>query len=228
MVKRGWIQQDILTTMGDDEEWSIAALRQNLQRDSKSIARAVSRLFKRGLILRISAGVYALSNSGAQYLASGKEILSGSKNKKAKTVMSASSFRQRFWNGLSNKTKPATLDELLQICSRPEDKAPVSNAVRFLQALERTGFIQKMDRKERGAAPTSNGFDRWKLLRKTGLYAPIVREEKREVYDRNTGKTYPMATQTVAIDTPLTGNDITKLAEIVSGYRERGVKSATL
>ncbi|MBF0424796.1 MAG: hypothetical protein HQL66_03130 [Magnetococcales bacterium] len=220
MAGRATTQEGILTAMDGETVKTTRELAAAMGKSANEIASTTSLLVRRGLLERIENGRFRLTPTGEDLKRRGGKIFSGPMAPfSAAKSPTTRRFRQRLWTALYNRNKAATIDDLLQLAVDGTEKNPRNNAHKYLRYLEKTGFVIRMERKGEGRAPTSNGLDRWLLTRKSGWRAPVPRENG-EVYDPNTGKTYPLAAKSVAMDTPLTGSDINRLADAISGYRE--------
>ena len=91
-------------------------------------------------------------------------------------------IRQRAWAALRILGK-ASVPELQGWAG---DDVKPSNLQKYLHLLERAGFVQRLDLREPGTAPTSNGHVRWLLVRDSGPKAPVYRPRFDSVFDPNT------------------------------------------
>ncbi len=103
-------------------------------------------------------------------------------------------IRDRVWRMLRIRRK-VSVPEVIGLLSDASDSADAydrmkSNVQKYLRALNRAGYLVPM-RKEPGTALTSNGHNRYMLVRDTGPVAPIMRA--REVFDPNEGRSYELA-----------------------------------
>lgn len=152
----------------------------------KSIVKATLKLMTRGLLERVEVGCYQLTDKGIQSRESRETLTSGpnaphtAKARKQK----GSNLRLRVWRVMSVKQK-FTIDELLSVAAKGEEKNARNNVQQYLRHLYRAGYLREL-RRAPGDALTSNGFKRYQIIRHTGPLAPIPR--KNGVFDRNTGE----------------------------------------
>ncbi|WP_026784241.1 hypothetical protein [Pleomorphomonas koreensis] len=168
-----------------------AALAELTGLEGRDIAKACCALVSRGWIVRRERGCFELSEAGRKADAAGEIITSGPtgpltqaepRRPRRQTV------RDRMWTTMRtlNKVRIADLETLAG--------ATRDNAQRYVGALEKTGFLARL-RAEAGSAPTSNGVCRWLLVRNSGPAAPVYKARAGEIYDRNTGISYPIGDQ---------------------------------
>jgi hypothetical protein len=165
-----------------------AALAEMTGLGDRDVAKACCSLVSRGWIVRRERGCFELSAIGEKAVAAGEVISSGPtrpltqaepRRPRRQTV------RDRMWATMRTLRKFRIADlETLAGATR-------DNAQRYVGALEKTGFLSRL-RAEAGTAPTSNGICRWLLIRNSGPAAPVYKAKAAEVYDRNTGSTYPI------------------------------------
>ena len=84
--------------------------------------------------------------------------------------------------------RKASLPELLTIVPG----ATTANLHHYLCALEKAGYLRKLVIRRPGSAITSNGFQRWVLIRDSGPRAPSFSPRRNQVFDRNTGETFDL------------------------------------
>lgn len=159
------------------------ALCSHLALSRKSALAALGRLMQKRLIERVNPGnarnlesvdpIYRVTPAGAEIVASGKRITSGPNGPLTGLRKgSQDTFRARLWRALRIQKK-ATIPQLVEIARAKKDAEDVdSNAFRYLQALTRAGVVAKLPSREKGFAPSSNGFVRWALVRDLGPLAP--------------------------------------------------------
>ncbi len=185
-------QDAVLRAARDGGVVSVGAIAGAIRGPRKNVAKAALKLVDRGYFFRVGVGVYRITGAGRSWLETGKSIKSGPVKQSPKTRTRRDGFRERFWRALMVREKAATVEELLERSLDGSEKNPKDNAYRYLRALEATGFVVRMSIKVKGDTPTSNGFDRFLLMRRTGHRAPIWRSSKNIVHDPNTGKDYPV------------------------------------
>lgn len=149
------------------------------------IADGCCRLITRGWIVRRERGCFELSREGRTALDAGETITSGPRGPLTQGVprrRRRQTARDRLWSAIRILRKFGLADlEMMTAASR-------ANVMRFVNVLERTGYLAPL-RREPGTAPTSQGYRRWLLVRDTGPDAPVFRARRRQLYDANTGET---------------------------------------
>nr|WP_170181927.1 hypothetical protein [Phreatobacter stygius] len=156
----------------------------------KGISSAVGRLVARGYVERLEIGVYRLTVSGQEALGDGS-ARRFTHYRTRKDRICPDSLRQRAWKAMRLQIRFA-IGDIVTLAARPNDRNPENALNRWFKALTRTGHIVELPVRARGAAPTSNGFKQWRLVRDTGDIAPSLRGDG-SVVDRNTGEVFPCA-----------------------------------
>lgn len=98
-------------------------------------------------------------------------------------------LRKRAWWLLRKNRKTTLIDLQLSICEGNE-KDPVNNLRKWLNALVDSGIV-KRERIDDGKL-TSNGSYLYILVNDLGPKPPLVRSDKQRVYDPNTGQDHPI------------------------------------
>lgn len=107
----------------------------------KSIVKATLKLITRGLLERVELGCYQLTDKGIQSRARGEILTSGpnaphtGKARKQK----GSNLRMRVWRVMSVKQK-FTIDDLLSVTAKGEEKNAHNNIQQYLRHLCRAGI----------------------------------------------------------------------------------------
>lgn len=160
-----------------------AALPEYSRRD---IVKATLKLISRGLLERVERGCYQLTSAGITSRDAAQALTSGPNEPlTAKTrTRKGSTLRRRIWRVMAVKQK-FTIDDLLSVSTRGEEKNARNNVQKYLRCLFKAGYLREL-RRAPGEAITSNGFKRYQLIRYTGPQAPVLREDG--VFDRNTGE----------------------------------------
>jgi len=168
-----------------DRTATVTALCGALAIPRKSALAALGKLMQKRLVARVNPGnaqnferveaLYGVTKQGREFIARGARITS-SPNGPMTGVRKGSqdTFRARLWRALRIQKK-ATIPALVEIARLPKDAEDVnSNALRYLQALARAGVVAKLPSRQKGFAPSSNGFLRWALIRDLGPLAPCA------------------------------------------------------
>lgn len=188
-------QQTIMDVFFDDSLMSIKEIVSATLLNRKQASSAASKLVDRGLLKRQKIGRYKLTEAGDAHKRSKKQIKPGPIKQSPKQRSSKFSFQGRLWHALTlHPDKKVTVEDLLEIAATDDDKNPEDAAYRYLRALVGAGFVEKLLRKKRGDSPTSNGVNRYLLMRTESIRAPISRRPKKTVYDPNTGIEYSTLT----------------------------------
>lgn len=91
--------------------------------------------------------------------------------------------RQRAWNAM-RRFKTFTTADLEPVAAiRP------ANLQKYLRALARAGVLRLERPKRNGRV---DGHALWRLVRNSGPFCPIVRNDGTGVYDPNAGQLYPL------------------------------------
>ena len=144
-----------------------------------AVTRAMTRLITAKSVKRIEKGVYQATPKGRDRIKAGWRKsgplgpLTG--NRASKT----NSFRQRLWKVL-RATRKGTTDDLVILASRGAEKAAMSSARTYLNALASAGYVHK----RKGGEQTT-----WWLMEDTGPTAPVHNPRTKKLRDPNNGKT---------------------------------------
>lgn len=150
----------------------------------RQISNAAARLVGREWVERIEAGCFRITEAGAAAHAAGARVRSGPRGAFERRRPVRNSFNTRLWRAMRLKGK-FTMPGLIELAARDE-KNPASATQRYVRALEKAGFVLRLNRREPGTSPTSNGFARYSLVRDTGDRPPMIRRDG-SVFDPNTG-----------------------------------------
>lgn len=160
--------------------------------EKKHVARADAKDFTAARVAQLKGQEphYVATKAGRALIAGGKRITSGPRGPHAAPRKAlANTQRQKLWSAfrISKKATRAALAEAVG----GEADAAMENARAFLKALLRAGVAVEMRAREKGFAPTSNGFKRFALVRDLGPLAPSARQAG--LFDPNNGETIPYA-----------------------------------
>lgn len=182
------LQQATLAALEPGQCLTVDDLAERSRLPNRTIVKSVARLIRRGFARRVEAGCFELTREGELAKASGKRLKSGPRAPLSQTCRRRRepTFRERLWRALRIKNK-ATIGDLVELAAQESDKDPTSNATRYLAALHNAGYLRRL-RREKGTAPTSNGFVRYQLANDSGPEAPIVQRAGAQVFDPNKGK----------------------------------------
>jgi len=154
---------------------------------------------RRGNMMAV-APLYEASDLGRALIQKGGRVTSGPNGKHTgPRAQRADCLRARFWNALRIKKK-ATVADIVEASRRESDGLAgvvVDNARHYLTALVRAGIATKMNLREPGYAPSSNGFIRFALVRDLGPLAPAAAANG--VYDPNSRTLVPYSIEAAKI-----------------------------
>jgi hypothetical protein len=154
------------------------------------IERAALKLRKHDLLTKTARGCHKLTDAGRAAAAEGKQLRSGPNGQHSGPKVNKDSLRIRAWRAMKLKQK-FSIPDLCMLCAQGEEKDIVSNLRKYVTALEKAGYLTRLNRREPGQALTSNGHIRWWLMPEkiTGLAAPVWSQSNNSVYDPNTEST---------------------------------------
>lgn len=168
---------------------SLEAITAAIGTERRTVVNAVQQLKRRGLVEITAPGQYALTESGHEWVASGRVVTSGQSGTRPRTVTRG--LRQRCWWVLRSR-ETATLPELLGTLANGNERDATGNLRRYLKALVESGFLSIANRRAAGNSPKSNGHLRYMLVRDNGRLAPVVRQSNGTVFDPNINEVFVM------------------------------------
>ncbi len=175
-----------------DTEVTIEMLDRSLPIGRKQIATATGKLIQRSYVERSETGVYRLTLTGRQALATGVSLTSGPHRGQRKHPFYADSLQQRAWAAM-RLTSRFTIGSIAQLAARDTDKHPEQALQRFFHRLTRAGYLVELPTRVKAAEPTSNGFKQWRLIRDTGAHSPRWLDRRQAFKDWNTREVFPCA-----------------------------------
>lgn len=183
----------LLGLIGDagDAGMTLAVLDASAELDRKCVRNAIEALKTRGLIEAIDHGLYRLTAAGRLARHYGLDIKPGPRGERG-PKLHVNGLRARLWKAMRALHKFG-LDDLLLRAANGDEAGARNNAVKYLNALERAGYLVRLRRRDPGIAVTSNGFVRWLLIRSTGPRPPIWQAGKGQIHDPNTGAVHALA-----------------------------------
>lgn len=159
--------------------------------ERKQIARACDVLVERELVVRIKPGCYHCLPAGVVLIETGGAVKSGPQGETA-AKRHTGTLRVKAWRAMRQRKK-FSLKDIIVLVANGDERDIAGNVGKYLRALERTGYLTRMPRREPGLATTSNGHLRYLLVRDSGPLAPVSRTGKATVYDPNTEETHHVA-----------------------------------
>ncbi|MBF0168762.1 MAG: hypothetical protein HQL45_14140 [Alphaproteobacteria bacterium] len=190
----GALQMKALQALSQDVCKTPAYLAEEIALPRKRTVSVLAALVMRGLADRRERGCYVRNPAGEVFLLSGQVITSGpiGPRQDDKPRRRKRTIRATAWHAIRIEKK-FTLSDILADVACQGDGLPqlAGNVGRFITRLCRAGYLREL-RREPGAAPGSNGFKRWSLIRDTGPDAPIYSDKRKAMFDPNTGEFYPL------------------------------------
>ena len=157
---------------------------------SRAAVRHVAvKLRRSGLVESTGRGQYEITDAGRAWLESGHVIeRTGPTERRTR---SARGLRVRAW-WLMRQLGRWTMPDLLTTLADGSLKSPRTNLLRYIAGLEAVGIVRRSKRTVPGDRPSSHGHVLWMLARDVGPRAPVLRDERREIYDPNSNTTLPL------------------------------------
>jgi DNA-binding Lrp family transcriptional regulator len=173
------LQQRVLAAIAEAAPKALTyrALREASHLSPPQVRDAVRQLAAKGLVRRPKPGTAQLLPAGRVHLAAGQALSRGPQKPRP---MGGDSLRARLWRALRIRVR-VTLFELLQLAARGDEANAKANAVRYLGALGRSGYVA--DRRQPGQRAMDVCYI---LLRNTGPLPPQWNKRQRRVFDPNT------------------------------------------
>lgn len=154
------------------------------------VARALSGLVDRGLAERREKGCFAATKLGIELLAEHGFLPVGAPISKGKSpIRRRGTVRQRAWNVMRIQA-PFTIQGVTALASKNEEDRAQSLPEWFL-ALERAGYIRREVRREPHGRFGGHGLVRYRLIKDTGMLAPVHSAKYGCIRDPNTGEDTP-------------------------------------
>ncbi|MBF0094908.1 MAG: MarR family transcriptional regulator [Alphaproteobacteria bacterium] len=158
--------------------------------DRPLLSMAAGGLIRLGLVERVAVGCFRLTEAGRASKADGSvELRSGPRGSVEKKRVVAGSLRARLWHAI-RICKKFTIGDLLERAAR-EERQPKASASVYLQHLVAARYVRVLPQRLPGHKPGSTGYLRYVLLRDTGPLPPLVRKNRSELFDPNTGEATP-------------------------------------
>ena len=160
----------------------------DIDRPDRGTGNSLNVLIRRGLVERVSAGRYRLTEDGRTARRDGLAIKSGPRRPHTGVRTTKDSLRARLWAGLRAKRK-GSIDALLRLAARGTERDPRVNAQKYLRGLDRAGLVRLLEWREPNPTNPGAARGRWLLLTDPGPLAPVLRRDG-SLYDPNTGRRY--------------------------------------
>lgn len=183
-------QHRILYHLGDRCE-VIADIAAALHLTNIQVGKASGELIARGYLERVERGCFRLTSEGSLAVAAGVKICAGSHGP-VTTIRSpvCNTLRQRAWKAMRIR-REFTVPDIAMVVARDNPPSAYNSLQTYLRQLVASGYVARAARKVPGTAITSNGFNRFRLIRDTGPRAPVYSAKRQAVHDFNVGKDVP-------------------------------------
>ena len=191
-----WVAHKVLAAIADEGALSTVAITRASGVAGKSLENAIYRLRARAFIA-LEHGRYRITEPGRAFIETGKRFTSGPRGTQPGRRLHTGTLRERAWRAMRIKVKFSSA-EIVALAATDAARDPDSNVGKYLRALERSGYLMPLARREAGTSPTSNGFRRYVLVRNSGPQAPRWLPKLGTVYDPNTEEQHPVVTQRVS------------------------------
>lgn len=167
------------------------------------VRNALQTLRRRGFAVATQPrGSYMLTPTGQAWIDSGLPVRN---SRIARPRTTPRGLPARAWWLMRKEAVGITLNGLLRVIATREDKAARAGLVRYLMALEETGYLAAVG----GPAQSNKTYN---LARNAGPKAPIVRRGAGVVYDPNDGAIHAL-TRPLAVQHPQQGHAAALSAE---------------
>jgi hypothetical protein len=191
-LENGTLPTTLLHCLADGSCKTIDELDATLSLDRGQISDGAFRLVIRGYVERIEKGCYQLTQAGIEAAARGEVLKSGPIRPDTVSVRKpvVDTFRQRIWTAM-RMGGVFTIGDIVMVAATAEDKDPENNASWYVRRLKAAGYVIELPIRQRGTKLTSSGYKRWRLLKDTGIKAPVYRPKTKTLHDYNSGEDVP-------------------------------------
>jgi DNA-binding transcriptional ArsR family regulator len=149
----------------------------------KQVSRQLRRMIEDGLIARAERGCYRLTAAGRKERASGGDGAPRTAERPTPaTAIRSGIIQSRTWNALRCIQKGTVADLSALVSADGCDQS--QNVRSYLSLLAQAGYVRRLPRKD-------GRWVRWALTKNTVPSAPMVRQDRRSIYDPNTGQEVP-------------------------------------
>ncbi|WP_321392756.1 helix-turn-helix domain-containing protein [Emcibacter sp.] len=183
---------EVLGIIGPEQCLTIEEMSRQSNLTRHALQDGAQKLLSAGYVERIEAGCYRLTNKGKTAKVDDTTLTSGPKGPLTfSKKTSFDSFTARIWRAMRVSRK-FTVPDLVMLAKQGNEKEPEAAAGKYIRRLYQAGYLQLLPRREKGTAPTSNGFKKYLLVRDDGELHPRYRPKTGKVYDPNTKKNYEL------------------------------------
>lgn len=148
---------------------------------------AALRLLDDKLVALLGAGRVELTELGFEALHAGS-IRGG--RPRAVIREPVRDFRARAWSAMRVR-RQFTIGDIVTDAANGDVSDPVSCAMKYIRALKRSGYVRELRAKVPNTRPSGPGFKQFQLVRSTGPKAPVIRNSRQALFDRNTEELVP-------------------------------------
>lgn len=166
------------------------AIAETIGQSRYKVTRGLSGLVDRGLVERKERGCFVATELGLATFAEHGFVPFGAPVAKFQPpTRRRGTMRQRAWNVMRIKS-PFTLQGVQALAAQAEDQGAKS-LPEWLLALEKAGYIRREPRREAAGRTGGHGLIRYRLIRNTGMLAPVHSAKYGCIRDPNTGEETP-------------------------------------
>lgn len=202
-----WVSQTVMKAMqalgSNGATITMAGVKEATNLTARQISPAAARMHRNGLLAQVfysdktsepmpRPGQWTLTQAGqrcdADALKSGPRGVISKQRGPNRTP----SLREQFWNLLRCRQK-LSIPEALEVLLTPGDdvKRATNNLQKYIAALKKGGYVQRLKLRRPGASATSNGHACWWLIDDTGRNPPTPSAKGGTIYDHNTRSMRP-------------------------------------
>lgn len=183
------VQQAVLAALSDAGRCiSFDELTERTGLARHQVSHGAGGLIERGFVVRRERGCYEVTQTGADFRATGAPLSGGPTGPLPRMRATPKALPTRLWRAIRMRRK-FTIGDLLDLAAG-EEATPRSMAHRYVRALQQAGYLAEL-RPTKGEGPGRPPAKRYALIRDSGPLTPIARARAPEVYDPNTGTTHP-------------------------------------
>lgn len=169
---------------------SIDAVIEALPIDRNAIYKAAGKLVARGLLERLEAGIYQLTEAGRHTIADGTALACGPFRGRRKYPAPGNTLAQRAWTA-ARLLGRFSIGDIATLVTREGEQKTEATLQRLFHRLTRGGYLVELPMRKVTASRSGTGCKQWRLVRDTGPLSPMSRDGGRVLYDRNTREVFP-------------------------------------
>jgi hypothetical protein len=177
MAGEGKRQMLVLRQLDEVECMSLAALADFSGLKKHDAGIAAGALIARNFATRRNINCYLRTSAGTAFLDSGETIKSGPPGPLTGHRRPVrETLRDKLWVAIRIKQK-FTIAEIVELSVSGQEKGAYDNAMRFVLALHRAGYLRQLD--------SDKNTYRFQLMRNSGEGTPIVSIRSQSIHDPN-------------------------------------------